>query len=308
MELRHIRYFLAIAEEKNFTRAAARLGIGQPPLSQQIRDLEREVGTPLFHRVPHGAELTEAGRAFWEVVSRLPPQVTEAIHAAQRAARGETGALRLGFTGTAVLNPVVPACIREFRRHYPQVEIRLMETNSALLVQALVEKRLDVAIVRPAEGSPPTVVHHLLTAENLVAALPAAHPAAREGGAADTGIALASLKDDPFILTPRSIGSSLHDTVLASCRAAGFTPTQGQAAPQIASMLSLVSAELGVALVPESMQQLKVHGVVYRPIGGGAPPRVSLSVAHLDSQTLPQAHNFVALAQSLGSGEKSGEP
>ena len=116
MELRHIRYFLAVAEERNFTRAAARVGIGQPPLSQQIKDLESEVGTNLFQRLPQGAELTEAGRAFLEIVKGFPAQAERAVRAAQRAARGESGTLRVGFTGSAVFNPVVAGAVRKFRR------------------------------------------------------------------------------------------------------------------------------------------------------------------------------------------------
>ena len=120
MELRHVRYFLAVAEEKNFTRAAARVGIGQPPLSQQIKDLESEVGTNLFQRLPQGAELTEAGRAFLEIVKGFPAQAERAVRAAQRAARGESGTLRVGFTGSAVFNPVVAGAVLLFTQVFKQ--------------------------------------------------------------------------------------------------------------------------------------------------------------------------------------------
>src|ERR1700752_1218743 len=149
MELRHIRYFLAVAEEGNFTRAAARVGIGQPPLSLQIKDLEAEVGVQLFHRVPHGAELTEAGQAFFAKVKSIPGCATDAIEAAQSAARGEVGRLTLGFPGTAALNPIVPASIRSFRRGFPKVELRLEEANSETLAAGLIDGHLDVAILRP---------------------------------------------------------------------------------------------------------------------------------------------------------------
>jgi len=120
MELRHIRYFLAVAEELNFTKAAARIGIGQPPLSQQIKDLEAEVGAALFRRLPHGAELTDAGRSFLDRVRAIPAQADGAISAAQQAARGELGALRVGFTGSAPFNVIVASTIRSFRRAFPQ--------------------------------------------------------------------------------------------------------------------------------------------------------------------------------------------
>ena len=294
MELRHLRYFLAIAEEGNFTRAAARLGIGQPPLSQQIKDLEAEVGARLFNRVPHGAELTEAGRAFLERVKGIPLQTADAIRAAQRASRGETGRLSLGFTGTSALNPIVPACIREFRRAYPEVEIRLEEANSVALVEGLMDGRLDVAVLRPSESDPPELSFYRLAVESLVAVLPAAHPAAKGGRSID----LLSLRDDPIILTPREIGISLHDSVLAACRTAGFEPTLGQPAPQFASILSLVSAEQGVSLVPESMQQLNLKGIVFRKIRGSS-HTVNLAIALQRTRPPQLAVNFVSLARAV---------
>ena len=294
MELRHLRYFLAIAEEGNFTRAAARLGIGQPPLSQQIKDLKAEVGARLFNRVPHGAELTEAGRAFLERVKGIPLQTADAIRAAQRASRGVTGRLSFGFTGTSALNPIVPACIREFRRAYPDVEIRLEEANSVALVEGLMDGRLDVAVLRPSESDPPELNFYRLAVESLVAVLPAAHPAAKDGRSID----LLSLRNDPIILTPREIGISLHDSVLSACRAAGFEPTLGQPAPQFASILSLVSAEQGVSLVPESMQQLNLKGIVFRKIRGSS-HTVNLAIALQRTRPPQLAVNFVSLARAV---------
>ncbi|MBS7543490.1 LysR family transcriptional regulator [Ancylobacter oerskovii] len=293
MELRHIRYFIAVAEERNFTRAAARLGIGQPPLSAQIKDLEAEIGTQLFHRVAHGAELTEAGTAFLTAVKSLPDEAAAAIHAARRAARGETGQLSVGLTGTAALNPLFPAAIRSFRRSYPDVELRIVEANSVVLLSSLVEGRLDVAILRPAESDPEDLREERLIDEPLVAALPAAHPAASRR----TGLDLATLSDEPFILTPRSVGTSLHDAALAACRAVGFEPRLGQPAPQIASILSLVAAEFGVSLVPASLAELNVPGVVFRRLRAPE-PRVGLVVAYRKHRPPPLALNFAKVARA----------
>lgn len=149
MELRHIRYFLAVAEERHFTRAATKVGIGQPPLSQQIKDLERELGAQLFRRVPHGAELTEAGKAFYDVVKGMPATATRAALAAQRVARGESGVLRVGFTASAAFNSVVPGAIRTFKRAYPDVRLQLEEGNTTQLADELNEGSLDVAFLRP---------------------------------------------------------------------------------------------------------------------------------------------------------------
>lgn len=294
MELRHIRYFLAVAEEGNFTRAAARIGINQPPLSQQIRDLETEVGEQLFYRVPHGAELTAAGEAFLTHVRALPELAMTAIHAAKRAARGETGQLALGFTGTAPMNAAVTHTIRAFRRQYPEVELTLVEANSALLSAALMEERLDVAILRPTPMEPDGIIIRPLANETLLAVLPASHPAAKGRGPLD----LALLKEEPFILTPRIIGPNLHDAALTACRNAGFDPLMGQVAPQVVSILALVSAELGVSLVPDSMRALNVPGLAFRTVGRTA-PRLSLALAHRKHRPSTVAMNFIRIASKI---------
>jgi DNA-binding transcriptional LysR family regulator len=269
MELRHIRYFLAVAEEGHFTRAAARLGIGQPPLSQQIRDLETEIGARLFHRVPHGAELTEAGEAFRHAVQGLPAQVAAAVRQAQKASRGETGALRIGFTATSMFNPDIPNHIRAFRRTYPEVDLTLEEGNSTGLALAVVEGRLDIAFLRPEAISDAQLRISHLPDEPLIAALPVNHRLA-----VDTGpIPLADMRNEPFVITPRDIGT-------------GFFVA-------ISSMLSLVAAEFGVALVPLSMRQFAVNGVVFREIRD-AVPRARLALAYAKSNRSVSLRNFLS--------------
>lgn len=295
MELRHIRYFLAVAEEGHFTRAAARLGIGQPPLSLQIKDLEAEVGVQLFQRVPQGAVLTDAGRAFLEIVSALPARASDAVRAAQRAARGEAGRLTLGFTGSSALNPVVTEAMRAYRRTYASVELKVDEGNSSTLMGRLRSGLLDIAILRP-DGlddiEADDVTFHRYPDEPLIVALPLNHPAALPGRKID----LKRLRNEPFILTPRPLGPSLFDAAVANCRAAGFEPMLGPTAPQIVSILALVAAELGVALVPASMRHLAFKGVVYKNLANpGA--LVSLALAHRAREASPFVRNFVALAR-----------
>src|SRR6476661_1186023 len=253
MELRHIRYFLAVAEERHFTRAAAKVGIGQPPLSQQIRDLEAEVGAALFHRVAHGAELTEAGKVFLAGVEEMPLIAERATMAARRAARGETGSLRVGFTSTATFNVVVPSAIRTFRRAYPEIHLTLEEANTTRLITGLREGTLDVVFLRPGTSGTEELQLRRLSDDPIVVALPKRHPAA-----ALEEIDLAILKDDPFLLFPREIAPTLYDTIVDACRKAGFRPVIGQVAPHITSIVNLVAAELGVSLVPAAMMQLRV--------------------------------------------------
>jgi len=273
VELRHLRYFVAVAEELNFTRAAARLGIGQPPLSQQIRDLETELGILLFHRVPHGAELTEAGREFLAEARGILSGAERAKEVARRAHRGEIGRLALGFTGSAAFNPVVSSTIRKFRRSWPTVLLSLEEQNTFRLLERLVRGDLDAAFIRPAAQGPEGVRLRRLPDEPMLIALPASHPLAHEAE-----LPLTALASEPFVLFPRGVGLSLYDQIVRSCRDAGFDPVIGQEAPQISSVVNLVAADLGVSIVPESIAQIALDGVVYRPILGPA-PAASLALA-----------------------------
>jgi DNA-binding transcriptional LysR family regulator len=292
MELRHIRYFLAVAEERHFTRAAAKIGIGQPPLSQQIKDLEAEIGAPLFHRVAHGAELTSAGEAFLQAVKEMPTLADRATKAARRAARGETGSLRLGYTPSATFNAAVPSAIRAFRRAYPEVDLTLEEANTMPLVTGLREGTLDAVFVRP--GTPDTEKLQLrrVAEEPVVIALAKRHPVA-----ALEKIDLARLENDPFLLFSREIAPGLYDTVVNACRKAGFEPIIGQVVPHMTGILNLVAAELGVSIVPASMMQVRVTGIAYRQIARQS-PTTWLALAYRRGETSPIVRNFVARAVS----------
>jgi DNA-binding transcriptional LysR family regulator len=292
VELRHIRYFLAVAEEQHFTRAAAQVGIGQPPLSQQIKDLEREVGAALFHRLAHGAELTEAGKAFLAGVKEMPLIAERATKAARRAARGEKGSLRVGFTASATFNVVVPSTIRAFRGAYPDVDLTLEEDNTAPLITRLREGTLDAAFLRPGTPGAEELQLRRLPEEPMVAALPKDHPAA-----ALKKVHIAILKDEPFLLFPREIAPTVYDAVVDACRKAGFEPVISQFAPHYSTIVNLVAAGLGVSIVPASMMQVRVTGVAYRPITGQS-PTTRLALAFRRGETSPVVRNFIARAVS----------
>lgn len=292
MELRHIRYFLALVEEKNFTRAAARVGIAQSPFSSQIRDLEEEVGARLFHRVPHGAELTAAGEAFLEVVEALPAVTERAAQAARRAARGETGRLNVGYTASSAFNLAVPAALRAFRQAFPDVDLMLQEAHTPRLLEGLENETLDAAFVRPGSKKAEAFQLRMLSEEPLLAALPAFHPAA----AADT-VDLADLAGQRLLFFPREAGPTLFDSVIGAFRAAGIEPELGQSAPQIASVVILVAAGMGVSVVPASMSQLSIPGVVFRPLKGEA-PTAKLALATRRGDTNVIVRNFLSCALS----------
>jgi DNA-binding transcriptional LysR family regulator len=290
VELRHIRYFLAVAEERHFTRAAAKVGIGQPPLSQQIKDLEREVGAALFHRLAHGAELTEAGKAFLAGVKEMPLIAERATMAARRASRGVTGSLRIGFTPSTTFNGVAPSAIRAFRRAYPEVHLSLEEANTARLVVGLQEGAFDAAFLRPGASAAEGLQLKQLAEEPMVVALPKAHRAA-----ALKRIDLAMLEHDPFLLFPREVAPTIYDTIVDACRKAGFEPGISQLAPHFSTIVNLVAAELGVSIVPASMMQMRVAGIAYRPIAGQS-PTTQLALAYRRGETSLVVRNFIARA------------
>jgi len=266
MELRHLRYFLAIATERHLTRAAKRLGIAQPPLSQQIRQLEDEVGIPLFIRTARGVTLTPAGEAFLPHAETALREADRARAAARRVKQGDLGTLRVGFTSAASLNPLVPGVISAFRKSYPDVELRLIVQPTAPLLSQVLQDQIDVAFVRPTSTERQFLRTVPLPDERLWIALPAGHTLA-----ARKRLRLNDLRDEPFILYPRVNGSLLYDSIIAACQRAGFSPRVLQEAPQMASMVSLVATGVGVTLVPESVCQLRPAGVRYVRISGQAP-------------------------------------
>jgi len=300
MKLQQIRYFLAVTEERNFTRAAARLGVGQPPLSMQIKELELEIGAPLFHRLRSGAELTDAGRAFFAIAKSIPTRAEEAIRAARRAALGETGRLALGVTTTTAMNPAIPSAVRTFKRKYPDVEFRFEEANSLRLIDDLLAGDLDFAIIRPNGAEPATLAVHHLIDEPLAAALPSAL-ASRFGPGE---IELAALREHPFIMTPPSAGLGLRNASIRACIAAGFDPPIGPGAPHIAAILSLVSAELGIALVPDSTRRIGIGGVAYRPLKPPI-PTVAIAFAHLGENPAQPALNFAKILLAVMGAAKT---
>jgi DNA-binding transcriptional LysR family regulator len=290
MELRHLRYFLAVAETANFTRAAEVLGIGQPPLSQQIKALEKELDVELFRRSARGAELTLAGKVFADEARRVLDGAERAARAAQRAARGETGHLRVGFTGTAAFNQHVSGLIRRFREQYPEAELALHEATSGVLLDALEAGRLDVAIIRPVRRPADAVLQQDWREEPLLVALPVAHRLAGR-----TRIALADLADEPFVQVPREAGGTLFGDIVTACATAGFEPQLAQPAPQMASAVTLVAAGLGISIVPKSITQARVTGVVYRSLlAPGLRARLALASRRDDPSAV--VRNFLALA------------
>ncbi|TEP96786.1 LysR family transcriptional regulator [Pseudomonas aeruginosa] len=262
MELRHLRYFIAVAEELHFGRAAERLGISQPPLSQQIQVLEEEIGARLFERANRRVELTDAGRLFLDESRQVLAQVDKAVLLARRAHLGELGELKIGFTSSAPFTSTIPSSIHAFRKAYPDVHLDLQEMSSRQVLKALLEESLQVGVIRPL--ALPDAVHWVeLFREPLVAVLRADHPLA---AGSEDGLAIAALAEEPFVFFPRSYGTGLYDQVIALTRQAGFSPRIAQEASEAMTIIGLVSAGLGVSILPASFRRTRVDGVVYRTL------------------------------------------
>jgi DNA-binding transcriptional LysR family regulator len=303
MELRHLRYFVAVAEELHFRRAAERLGIRQPPLSLQIRQLERELGTPLFRRLTRGVELTETGALLLDESRWILDQIERIKTGVQSRARGESGCIHVGFAGATCFQPLIPGIIRAYRERYPSVLVSPEQSDTPLLVAGLRKGEIDVAFIRPPLADPEGLAIELLVEEPMVIVLPECHPYAGNGS-----MPLAALAEETFILFPRSIGPGLHDAIIASCQRAGFISKLGQEAPQISTMVHMVAVGFGVSIVPQSIARIRLEGVVYVGIEGEA-PRAPISLAYRRDDRSTIVRNFVASArQHSRAAHQNAEP
>ena len=264
MELRQLRYFLAIAEEGNFSRAARRLHVSQPPLSTQIKSLEDELGVRLLERTNRGVSLTAAGSVFYEETRAVLERLEHARGKALRADRGDIGMLSVGFVSIADYG-ILPPALKHFRASFPLVEVHLHELTTDAQIRELRAARLDLGIALAPVNEPDLVFERLLR-EELVLAAPSGHPAVEAGGAVD----LRALAKESFIIPPRDIGPGLYDVIISHCHSFGFVPRITQHARQMQTVVGLVSSGMGVALVPSSVRNLKRTGVQYRPLRGKA--------------------------------------
>lgn len=288
MELRHLRYFVAVAEELHFGRAARRLHLAQPPLSQQIRSLEEKLGVRLFHRTSRRVDLTAEGHVFLDHARLVLGQATRAVELVRAVGRGEGGRLTIGFVASA-LYTIVPAILREFNRLQPKVEIRCFEMTPTRQAEALRQREIDVGFVRTFVNEP-DLMSKLLIKESLIVAVPAEH--ARAG---DTHVRMADLAKDSYVFITRACAPTYYDTLMAICREAGFTPRVGQEAGEWQTVLALVAAGLGVAIVPASLRNWQRPGVAYleiRPRTGEVP----LNLVWRSEEPQPLVDAFVATA------------
>jgi len=259
VELTHLRYFVVLAEELHFSKAAARLNISQPPLTQQIQRLESRIGYPLFRRTSRRTELTEAGRVFYEAARVILQETHRSIELARRVARGESGEITLATPPSLMLS-ALPKAILKFRDRFPSVDVRLREMSTSKILEALQSGIADLGLVRG--SSIPASLEKLASwKEAIVAILPSNHPLAKS-----RKFNLKLLAKEPFVFFPRDVGPAFYEELLDCCRVAGFEPRIVQEATQWSSVISLVSAGIGVSIGPASVSTLLKNSVVIRPV------------------------------------------
>jgi DNA-binding transcriptional LysR family regulator len=296
MELRLLRYFVAVAEELHFSRAALRLNMAQPPLSQQIRRLEQELGVRLLNRTKRHVELTAPGRQFLTASREILAQVERAVDQARSMDRGEAGRITIGMVSSVAYEDTLPKVLRAYRARYPAVSITLREMGADEQVAALREDRIQIGFLRPPVLEPGLAMTRFFR-EPLVAVLPAEHPLA-----ARRRIALKALASDPFIVVPRSQALGGLDLVLGACFRAGFTPKVAQEAREIQSVIGFVAAGFGVSLLPATASKLVHNGVVFVALSDPA-LFMEIAAVHKAEDGSPLLAAFLAILRDAVAAE-----
>jgi DNA-binding transcriptional LysR family regulator len=293
MELRHLRYFVAVAEEEHMSRAAQRLNIQQPPLSKQIQLLEQELGVTLFLRQPRKITLNAAGKVFLSDARRILAMAGEAVDRVRQFNLGEEGSIRVGFTSSASMNPLTLAILEQFRRQNPLVSLKIEEGANHDLLYLVEQERLDVAFVRSEINRYPGLAGQTLMQERMSVALPLDHELS-----ALKSIDLETLAGVPMVLYRQANGSGIGDLLIGAMAQRGLVPKIVEETQRILSALNLVGAGFGVSVVPNSIEALRLPNLVYRPLSGEGSFTVPLNMAHRKNILAESIGRFLELARS----------
>jgi DNA-binding transcriptional LysR family regulator len=303
MDIRQLRQFTVVAEELNFRRAAVRLQMAQPPLSQAIKRLENELGVALLTRDRKAVHLTPAGAVFLAEARHTVAQLERSVTMARRAASGEVGNLRVSFMGSATYSCLLQV-IQEFRMRHPDVELELIESTSLDIMRQLNSNQIDIGFLRPVIGLSRNLRVETIEIDRFLAALPARHKLANEAA-----INLRQLESDAFVIFSARRSPTLHQQTLMLCRSVGFTPKIAQEATQVQTVVSLVSAGLGVALVPSAVRRLLHRDVAYVSLRNRSPfMTLELLSARRADNVAPILSAFAALARKMGKANSQLSP
>ena len=291
MELRHLRYFVAVAEELHFARAARRLRMAQPPLSRQIKQLELELNVRLFERADRKVQLTEAGALFLPQARETLVQAERATLVAKRAARGELGLLNIATPSSMPFTGILPQMLRAYRASFPQVQLLLQEMGIARLIVGLVNGEIDIGFIRlPVTHFPQGIAAHKILKEKIYVALSEHHALAHRDS-----IQLGDLAREPFIMYPADLGGGLYDITMTLCRKAGFAPRIEQEAKTVPMAVSLAAAGLGLALVPGCVRQAHIPGAVYLELKD-PDASTEIAIAYRRNDRSPTVKSFVRIS------------
>ena len=294
MNIRHLEFFVVLAEELHFRRSAERLGITQAPLSLAIQSLEAELGARLFHRTRRTVVLTEAGLALVEDARAILSRIEHAKERVWETVSGEVGRLRVGFTNSSSLSPLFRRLIHAYRTQRPKVNISLLELSSSMQIEAIEQRELDVGLLRLPDDAPRAeLVFTPLMKEPLLVAMHAGHRLAKAAS-----IRIKDLRGEPFIAYPRAAGVAVSQQTLALCAKRGFEPQVVQEAQQASTLIGLTATGLGIALVPATLQTVAVPGVVFKTLDE-TDTTTTLYIAHRYGDANARALQFVELALGL---------
>ena len=296
MELRHLRYFVAVAQEEHMTRAAAQLGIQQPPLTQQIQILEKELGVKLFIRESRRIYLSPAGRVFLTDAQAILASVEQAIHRVQRFELGEEGNIRLGFTSSASMHQMTPDLVRTFRQTYPLISLDIEEGAAHDLIHALAQEKIDIAFSRSSVKPYSGIASIELLKEDMVIAIPMHHPLSTTPNGI---LSLKDLRDENFIFYQQVNGSGIKELLISECAKDGFEPKCAQVVYRIMGALHIVASGLGIAIVPKSMQAIQPESVVYKTFHPNSVLTVPLSLAYRENSSKIAVQRFLVLAHEF---------
>lgn len=299
MDLRQLRYFVTVAETGHMTRAAALLGIQQPPLSQQIKALEQQLGLPLLQRHPKGVSLTDGGRLLLVEARRLLQDFGEMRERMERLASGQQGLLSVGFTSSAAAHAYTPAVLRACRSRHPGIALSLSEDNAAALIEAVAKARLHCAFVRVPVMRPDELVFETLLSEPALLAVPLDHRLAGKPRTRHTQVPLAELHGEALILVRRPGAAGLYANLLSLCERSGVKPRIAAEVERMMTNLNLVAAGAGISIVPASMRGAHAHSIVYRPLPKNAALQAPLTLVYRRADQLGTMANFLNLAREI---------
>lgn len=294
MELRHLRYFIEVAKQEHMTKAAKVLGIQQPPLSQQIQSLEKELGLALFTRKARGIKLTAAGKLFLSEAHEILDKVDSAINRVKKFDLGEEGSLIVGFTSSASLHSMTPKIVKNFRKQFPLVNLMIKEGSAHDLLRELEEERIDISFSRsPVLAYTGIDCIELLT-EEMVLALPLDHPLA---DLPEQSIQLSHLHNENFILYQQINGSGIKEKIIDDCRQAGFEPRVIETVYRTIGAIHLVAAGMGISIVPKSLSMIQMDNVLYRTFHPSHQLSVPLNIAFRSNSQKLLIQKFIQFAK-----------